>query len=938
MGKKRCAVLLTVILLGVIAFGGVNATPLGTIVTENMYGITRPIIAEHTVTDHMYGSQNALLYDTTSTTATDDEPDEEQEIELTEVEGDWLISDTKVITTPQLDDNKATIIGKNYADVEFTASVKVFKNDEKSDAGLIFRTTNATTGQNAFTGYYVGLDAYRDKIVFGRVNNDWTNLATVSMTINANTYYKLSVLAVGNNLKIYVNGVLKANVTDSSPILTAGAIGLRASNTGADYKNISYRTIYPLSVTSGSWSTAYSPVAYSVTQGADDKVSFTGHSYDDLDFTSYVKIGRDDASSDAGLFFRASNMGAGTNAFTGYYVGLNANKDWLLLGRVNNGWTGLRSVNLSINANQWYKLQVKALGNRIQVYLDDVLLIDMVDLNNPILTSGAVGLRANQTSAIYQLVEVNENPFMVPETFTNYTLSPTYGTWSDDNATIPTYSATQGADDKAVLSGQSFGDVKFSTYMKIGRDDVASDAGVIFRASNIGSGTNALTGYYVGMDASQDKLWLGRLNNNWTGVKTVSLTVNKNEYYKVTVEALGANIKVYINDELKINVTDSSPILTAGAIGFRANKTAAWYTRMETMDITPSSDATLSSITLPNNTEVLSPAFDPDITEYSVRVPAEGSGARTIRINVATTDENATVYYSYDPPEVDDDGTQFFLPDLKHGLNTYVLKVVAEDGTVKRYRLHIKRGYYATVNHYYDSGFLTRSNKQQGHDAEYFIQSHFTDAVKSIMLNELGLYLENNISYFSSIPAQCDSIHDNTQPIDGICLNQTHNPRCSEFEATRDWALENYSQNQYHTNAFWIGYSLHSFVDYDATNRSFSWGRNILMQEYNFQKKLNQSISNNQTDEFVTLLLAHELGHQYGAIDHYHAEQTEDEDGRCVNYPICSTCGSDEEKRTPYCIMNSGQKAANGNPTVHSLVFCQECKNEILACLQAYDY
>ena len=55
----------------------------------------------------------------------------------------------------------------------------------------------------------------------------------------------------------------------------------------------------------------------------------------------------------------------------------------------------------NITANQYYKITVVAVEDNIKVYMDDVLKINVKDTDNPILSSGAVGFRANQTAAEY---------------------------------------------------------------------------------------------------------------------------------------------------------------------------------------------------------------------------------------------------------------------------------------------------------------------------------------------------------------------------------------------------------------------------------------------------------------------------------------------------------------------------------------------------------
>ena len=128
---------------------------------------------------------------------------------------------------------------------------------------------------------------------------------------------------------------------------------------------------------------------------------------------------------------------------------------------------------------------------------------------------------------------------------------------------------TQGQDDKAVMSSYgNYKNLEYTARIKVARSDATSDAGIIFRASNISTGKNALTGYYVGIDASQKRLYLGKLRNNWTNLTTIVMdNITANQYYKITVVAVEDNIKVYMDDVLKINVKDTdNPILSSGDV------------------------------------------------------------------------------------------------------------------------------------------------------------------------------------------------------------------------------------------------------------------------------------------------------------------------------------------------------------------------------------
>ena len=599
MKKKLVAVLLMIMVLSTSAVLAVNMANQGEntvleaaysaqddAVMEEVYGTgeNNPFgetealpNQEETVMESIYSSQGnlsieqpMLLPNQNGLLSTGDDS-------LVRVEGTWSNQNGLISVSQANNDAKAYIKDSNYVNLQFSADVMMGNGSSTSDAGIFFRASNVASGTNALKGYYVGIDAVGDRLLLGRLNNSWTGLNYTPMTINTNQYYRLTVVAVDNNIKVYVNGVLKINVTDTSPILTGGHIGFRASKTAATFRQIECENVNILSTVSGVWSTAYNPVVYSTTQGQDNKVQFSGYNYSDLEFSAQVKVGRDNAASDAGLIFRASNVAAGTNAMKGYYAGIDANKQRIILGKLNNGWTTLGEVYMDISANQNYKVTVKAVGSNIKVYVNDTLKIDATDKHNS-YSSGGIGFRASQTAAWYTQVEHKS----ITSSEQGSTLSVTSGCWSTNYSPALSYFSAHWTDSKATLNGgSSYGDVEISAQVRSIREDDTADAGLIFRAADLGTGSNELKGYYVGIDSYRDILLLGKLNNNWTGLSSVSMDIAADQYYKLTVKAVDNHIEVYVNDVLKIDYTDNSDPYLSGAVGFRANNTTADFKQVE---------------------------------------------------------------------------------------------------------------------------------------------------------------------------------------------------------------------------------------------------------------------------------------------------------------------------------------------------------------------
>jgi uncharacterized protein YjdB len=98
------------------------------------------------------------------------------------------------------------------------------------------------------------------------------------------------------------------------------------------------------------------------------------------------------------------------------------------------------------------------------------------------------------------------------------------------------------------------------------------DAGIIVRVNNPAAGANFLQGYYIGLE--NNGVLLGKYNyeNPAVLLKTQDSFVT-NQKYNLKVEVQGSTIKVYVDDVLKLEYTDTSPFI-CGKVGLRAGDNA----------------------------------------------------------------------------------------------------------------------------------------------------------------------------------------------------------------------------------------------------------------------------------------------------------------------------------------------------------------------------
>ena len=147
--------------------------------------------------------------------------------------GTWSVSNGQY--TVGANPGAKSLLKTNFSALIYNADLSA---SASGDAGLIFRVTNPSTGVDAYNGYYAGINAGTDKVVLGKANGGWTQLATSTQTINADTMYHLKVVASGSNIKVYFNNSGTACIDRNDSSYTSGATGVRIYQSNAKFDNI----------------------------------------------------------------------------------------------------------------------------------------------------------------------------------------------------------------------------------------------------------------------------------------------------------------------------------------------------------------------------------------------------------------------------------------------------------------------------------------------------------------------------------------------------------------------------------------------------------------------------------------------------------------------------------------------------------------------------
>ncbi|MGI5499171.1 family 43 glycosylhydrolase [Lentzea sp. CA-135723] len=127
--------------------------------------------------------------------------------------------------------------GKSLLDTNFTDFVQdadITPRSANGDSGVVFRATQATTGTDAYRGYYAGITG-NGRVVLGKADNNWTQLASAPVTVRPNVRHHLRVEAVGSSIKVYVGDLTTPKISVIDTSFTSGANGVRVFNTGAAF-------------------------------------------------------------------------------------------------------------------------------------------------------------------------------------------------------------------------------------------------------------------------------------------------------------------------------------------------------------------------------------------------------------------------------------------------------------------------------------------------------------------------------------------------------------------------------------------------------------------------------------------------------------------------------------------------------------------------------
>lgn len=128
--------------------------------------------------------------------------------------------------------------------------------------------------------------------------------------------------------------------------------------------------------------------------------------------------------------------------------------------------------------------------------------------------------------------------------------------------------------EKALVRGYEWSDLSAQVRVRIERGE--KDAGLLFRVRRPALGYDAQRGYFAGLISGTQKLVLGKTDGRrWQQIALVDCPVQLGRPNTLGVEAIGPQIRVFVDGELKIEATDRD--YDRGMVGVRVVDVQAWF-------------------------------------------------------------------------------------------------------------------------------------------------------------------------------------------------------------------------------------------------------------------------------------------------------------------------------------------------------------------------
>ncbi|MEC7447041.1 MAG: family 43 glycosylhydrolase [Planctomycetota bacterium] len=133
---------------------------------------------------------------------------------------------------------------------------------------------------------------------------------------------------------------------------------------------------------------------------------------------------RAEANTQAGLFFRASDIDESIDGYRGYYIGMHAEKNEFIWGAADHNWTSIATRSAAVPADRWFHFRVRVIDHHFQAWINDHPIVETdfpkFDGIDNRYTSGSIGLRVLGKRAEFKdLVLSQPTPDVPSSAYTN---------------------------------------------------------------------------------------------------------------------------------------------------------------------------------------------------------------------------------------------------------------------------------------------------------------------------------------------------------------------------------------------------------------------------------------------------------------------------------------------------------------------------------------
>ena len=163
--------------------------------------------------------------------------------------GSWEWTNAQIIN--RSDERGAKILTGSESWTDYQVSADLQMTGHTGDAGLILRVTSPGIGIDSYRGYYVGARLQDSSVAEGIADDAWLERAPVTMPggVHPGGWYRIHAVAVGCTLAAEITNLAsheQAWTAMREPhCFTQGRVGLRSTDTGAIWKNVSVRRAGP---------------------------------------------------------------------------------------------------------------------------------------------------------------------------------------------------------------------------------------------------------------------------------------------------------------------------------------------------------------------------------------------------------------------------------------------------------------------------------------------------------------------------------------------------------------------------------------------------------------------------------------------------------------------------------------------------------------------